>query len=91
MSALNNLSVIIVGAGFGGLAAAIELQVLGAKVKVFEALTNFERQGLSREPIYDSLELHFIDLTYFIQVMLFPCLQAAFAPSKDGARSTTNS
>lgn len=44
---LQHLSVIIVGAGFGGLAAAIELRKRGAKVKVFEASENFEKQGES--------------------------------------------
>ncbi|RTE70328.1 hypothetical protein BHE90_015269 [Fusarium euwallaceae] len=42
---LQHLSVIIVGAGFGGLAAAIELRQRGAKVVVFEASENFEKQG----------------------------------------------
>ncbi|KAH8650768.1 hypothetical protein BGZ61DRAFT_375494 [Ilyonectria robusta] len=42
---LRHLSVIIVGAGFGGLAAAIELRQRGAKVVVFEASENFRKQG----------------------------------------------
>lgn len=45
MSTLQNISVIVVGAGFAGLAVAIELRLRGAEVKVFEAVKNFSRQG----------------------------------------------
>ena len=45
MSTLHNLSVIVVGAGFAGLAVAIELRLRGAEVRVFEAVKDFSRQG----------------------------------------------
>ncbi|KAH8886613.1 FAD/NAD(P)-binding domain-containing protein [Thozetella sp. PMI_491] len=38
-------SVIIIGAGFGGLSAGIELARRGAKVQIFEAVPDMSRQG----------------------------------------------
>lgn len=42
---LENLNVLVVGAGFGGLASAIELARRGAKVRVFESAPDMRRQG----------------------------------------------
>jgi NADPH-dependent 2,4-dienoyl-CoA reductase/sulfur reductase-like enzyme len=39
------VSAIVVGAGFGGLATAIELRRKGCKVKVFEAVKNLDNKG----------------------------------------------
>lgn len=41
----SNINVIVVGAGFGGLAAAIELTKKGCKVKVFEAVRSLDNKG----------------------------------------------
>lgn len=43
----SNINVIVVGAGFGGLATAIELTRKGCKVKVFEAVRNLDNKGTS--------------------------------------------
>ncbi|OQV09307.1 FAD binding domain-containing protein [Cladophialophora immunda] len=45
MGNLDNVSVIVAGAGFGGLTAAIELRRKGASVKVFEATKELTEQG----------------------------------------------
>ena len=45
MGNLSNVSVIVVGAGFGGLTAAIELRRKGASVVVFEATAVLTEQG----------------------------------------------
>ncbi|EXJ68172.1 uncharacterized protein A1O5_08787 [Cladophialophora psammophila CBS 110553] len=45
MSNLDNVSVIIVGAGFGGLTTAIELRRKGASVLVFESTKTLTEQG----------------------------------------------
>ncbi|KAI1618324.1 hypothetical protein EDD36DRAFT_449989 [Exophiala viscosa] len=42
---LSGLKVLIIGAGFGGLASAIELQVRGATVKVLELSPDMRKQG----------------------------------------------
>lgn len=42
---LENLNVLVIGAGFGGLASAIELARRGAKVRVFESAPDMKRQG----------------------------------------------
>lgn len=42
---LENLNAIVIGAGFGGLASAIELARKGAKVRVFESAPDMKRQG----------------------------------------------
>ncbi|KAH7126493.1 hypothetical protein B0J13DRAFT_611831 [Dactylonectria estremocensis] len=42
---LKNLDVIVIGAGFGGLAASIELAQRGAKVIVFESYPDMKKQG----------------------------------------------
>ena len=45
---LRTFNIIVVGAGFGGLAAAIELASRGATVKVFEVYGDTKKQGMSR-------------------------------------------
>ena len=40
-----DLNVIIIGAGFAGLATAIELARRGAKVQIFEAYHDVRKQG----------------------------------------------
>ncbi|KAH7077569.1 hypothetical protein BKA63DRAFT_411071 [Paraphoma chrysanthemicola] len=45
MSSANNLSVLVVGAGFGGLACAIALAKQGIDVRVFELAEDLTRQG----------------------------------------------
>lgn len=45
---LTKLSAIVIGAGFGGLSASIELASRGAKVQVFEAYETLKRQGRPR-------------------------------------------
>lgn len=45
MSKSDNINVIVVGAGYGGLATAIELTRKGCKVKVFEAAKSLAKQG----------------------------------------------
>lgn len=42
---LDGLKVLIIGAGFGGLASAIELQHRGAAVTVLEASPDMKKQG----------------------------------------------
>lgn len=42
---LENLNVLVIGAGFGGLASAIELARRGAKVRVFESAPDMKRHG----------------------------------------------
>jgi 2-polyprenyl-6-methoxyphenol hydroxylase-like FAD-dependent oxidoreductase len=42
---VETVSAIVVGAGFGGLATAIELRRKGCKVKVFEAVKNLDNKG----------------------------------------------
>lgn len=44
-STLDNLKALVIGAGFGGLASAIELARRGAKVRVFESAADMKRQG----------------------------------------------
>ncbi|KAH7161079.1 hypothetical protein EDB81DRAFT_924424 [Dactylonectria macrodidyma] len=44
-ASLQNLNVIVIGAGFGGLAASIELAQRGAKVIVFESYADMKKQG----------------------------------------------
>lgn len=43
---MDDISVIIVGAAFGGLSSAIELASRGCKVHVFEASKDLSRQGM---------------------------------------------
>jgi 2-polyprenyl-6-methoxyphenol hydroxylase-like FAD-dependent oxidoreductase len=47
---LKGLNVIVIGAGFGGLASAIELARLGATVRVFELSPDLKRQGEKNQP-----------------------------------------
>lgn len=42
---LENLNALVIGAGFGGLASAIELARRGAKVRVVESAPDMKRQG----------------------------------------------
>ncbi|KAJ2893454.1 hypothetical protein MKZ38_008662 [Zalerion maritima] len=42
---LQNLSAIVIGAGFGGLSAAVELARRGASVRVFESYTDMKKHG----------------------------------------------
>lgn len=56
---LENLNALVIGAGFGGLASAIELARRGAKVRVFESAPDMKRQG-ECQAIY--LGEEFIDL-----------------------------
>ena len=42
---LEGLRAIVIGAGFAGLSAAIELARLGAAVQVFESSPDLKRQG----------------------------------------------
>ncbi|KAM0323290.1 hypothetical protein ACHAQA_008882 [Verticillium albo-atrum] len=48
---LGHLSIIIIGAGFGGLAAAIELASRGAKVQVFESYPDMKKQAASEKDL----------------------------------------
>lgn len=45
MAVSNDITAIIIGAGYAGLAAAIELARNGIKVKVFEAVSRLTNQG----------------------------------------------
>jgi 2-polyprenyl-6-methoxyphenol hydroxylase-like FAD-dependent oxidoreductase len=45
MTVENKLSAIIIGAGYAGLAAAIELARNGIKVRVFESVSKLTNQG----------------------------------------------
>lgn len=53
---------IIVGAGYGGLATALELNRKGFEVEIFEAAKELTAQGLLKAahipPIYDGLCFH---------------------------------
>ena len=51
MTNLRDVTIIVVGAGFGGLAAAIELRRKGATVLVFESTKKLTEQGLSSESV----------------------------------------
>lgn len=42
---LENLTITVIGAGFGGLAAAIELASKGAHVRIFESYPDTKKQG----------------------------------------------
>ncbi|KAM5346075.1 hypothetical protein ACJ41O_009080 [Fusarium nematophilum] len=42
---LGHLSIIVIGAGFGGLAAGIELASRGTKVRIFESYPDMKKQG----------------------------------------------
>lgn len=42
---LQGLRVLVIGAGFGGLASAIELRKRGASVKVLESFPDMKKQG----------------------------------------------
>lgn len=44
-ASLQHLSAIVIGAGFGGLAAGIELALRGAKVRIFESYPDMTKQG----------------------------------------------
>ena len=44
--AMKDINVIVVGAGFGGLASAIALSRKGCKVIVFESSKDLTRQGM---------------------------------------------
>lgn len=44
-ASLQHLSAIVIGAGFGGLAAGIELALRGAKVRIFESYADMTKQG----------------------------------------------
>ncbi|KAJ3547719.1 hypothetical protein NM208_g1364 [Fusarium decemcellulare] len=44
-SSLRGISVIVIGAGFGGLSSGIELASKGAKVLIFESFPDMKRQG----------------------------------------------
>jgi phytoene dehydrogenase-like protein len=46
MTVDDKLSAIVIGAGYGGLATAIELARNGIKVKVFEAVSKLTNQGM---------------------------------------------
>lgn len=43
---LKNLNALVIGAGFGGIASAIELQSRGATVTVLESAPDMSRPGL---------------------------------------------
>jgi phytoene dehydrogenase-like protein len=52
------IKVIVVGAGFGGLATAIELTRKGCHVEVFEAVKKLDNKGL-RMPVLDRASTKF--------------------------------
>jgi 2-polyprenyl-6-methoxyphenol hydroxylase-like FAD-dependent oxidoreductase len=47
MTQSEQINIIVVGAGYGGLSAAIELTKKGCKVRVFEAAKKLTNQGSS--------------------------------------------
>lgn len=62
---LENLNALVIGAGFGGLASAIELARRGAKVRVFESARDMKRQGECQAVLGEV----FIDCVDFSQAM----------------------
>jgi 2-polyprenyl-6-methoxyphenol hydroxylase-like FAD-dependent oxidoreductase len=47
-TSLSGITAIIIGAGYGGLSASIELALKGADVQVFESYPDMTKQGMSQ-------------------------------------------